>query len=382
MNGARVRFGVIALTGLFVGTAGAERAAAGGQVAAMQQAAAQNDSNKAETAAAPRAARRVTKQVRASRRRTASAAAQPTATPEAAAPGAAAAPQAIQAVPEEVAFANVPVGELYTQTVRISNVSNAKVRITKLASSAEEFAITGIMLPVELEAGANVTFNVAYKPKVMRNLAGRGLVTTEDGAAPVEIAVKASTQSKENGFSANASSVEFGIVAVGQRDTKELELANGGNTDVTISKISVSGENFSLAGGNAIRLAPGQKTTVQLQFDPRRAENREGMVTVVSNAPDSPMQIPLSGTGAAMSGRSVQLKWEESETSVAGYNIYRASEQDGSYTKLEPSPVTTASYTDTGLAAGHTYYYLIRAVDSNQAESDDSEQISVTVPEG
>ena len=83
-----------------------------------------------------------------------------------------------------------------------------------------------------------------------------------------------------------------------------------------------------------------------------------------------------------MSGRSVELKWEESPISVAGYNVYRSNEADGAFTKLEPSPVTTARYTDTGLAAGHTYFYVIRAVDANETESDDSEQISVTVPEG
>jgi Abnormal spindle-like microcephaly-assoc'd, ASPM-SPD-2-Hydin len=340
MNGAQVRFGVFVLAGLFAGMAGrVERAAAGGKVPGAQQAAAQESTQGA-------------------------------------------AEQAIQVVPDSVTFVNVPVGELYTQTVRISNLSTGKLSITQIASSAGEFAITGITLPVELEPGANVNFNVAYKPKVMRNVAGRILVTTGRNTTPAEIAVKASTQSKAFGFSVNASSLDFGVVPVGNKATKEFELENGGNTAVTVSKITVSGENFSVASGNGIKLAPGQKTVVQVAFNPLKAGNREGVVTVVSSSPDSPMEIPLSGSAGVMSARSVELKWEESMTTVAGYNVYRSNEADGSYTKLEPRPVTTASYTDTGLAAGHTYYYLIRAVDANEAESDDSEQISVTVPEG
>jgi fibronectin type 3 domain-containing protein len=43
-----------------------------------------------------------------------------------------------------------------------------------------------------------------------------------------------------------------------------------------------------------------------------------------------------------------------------------------------PSP----EYTDTGLAAGHTYYYVVTSLDSDQVESEYSAQITATVPEG
>jgi Abnormal spindle-like microcephaly-assoc'd, ASPM-SPD-2-Hydin len=334
MHGASFRLGVFVFALVFVGMAGkVERAAAGGQEAARSA---------QSTAAA----------------------------------------QPIEATPESVRFENVPIGELYTQMVRLSNQSNARVKITSIASSAEEFAISGVSLPVDLEPGATVNFTAAYKPKAARNLTGRVSIATDLGAAPLEIEVRATGAAKEFGLAINQTSVDFGVVAIGKKDTKELELENRGNADVAISKISVSGANFSVIGGGSIKLGPGQKSTVQLQFGPDNRGGRDGKVSIFSNAQDSPLEIAVSGAGAAMSGHTVELKWEESLTSVAGYNIYRSSEPDGSYTKLEASPVGGASYTDTGLAAGQTYFYRIMAVDANNVESESSEQISVTVPLG
>ena len=328
MHGAILKLRVFVLAGFFVGMAGT---AAGGQGVA---AGAQN------TAAAP----------------------------------------PVEVIPAAVTFENVPVGELYSQAVRVTNLSNARLKITNITSSTGEFAVRGITLPTELEAGANINFTVAYKPRAARGIAGRLSITTNASPAPVQIEVKATAASKEVGLSASDASVDFGVVAVGKRDTRELSLENGGNSDVTVSRINVSGENFSVMGGGALKLGPGQKTTVQLQFDPASAGNRAGVVSIFSDSPDSPLQIAVSGSGAAMSGHSVELKWEESLTSVAGYNVYRSNEADGSFLKLEASPVATASFTDIGLAAGHTYFYIITAVDANNAESEFSEQISVTVP--
>lgn len=334
MHGARFRLGVFVFAVVFVGMAGnVERAAAGGQDAARSA---------QSTAAA----------------------------------------QPIEATPESVRFENVPIGELYTQMVRLSNQTNSRVRITDIASSAEEFAVSGVSLPVALEPGANVNFTVAYKPKVATNLVGRVSIATDLSAAALEIEVKAAAAAKEFGLSVNQTSVDFGVVAIGKKDTREFEFENRGNADVAISKISVSGANFSVIGDGSIKLGPGQKSTVQVQFSPDHAGSRDGKVSIVSNAQDPPVEVAVSGAGAIMSAHTVELKWEESLTSVAGYNIYRSSEQDGSYTKLESSPIAGASYTDTGLAAGQTYFYRIMAVDASNVESDASQEISVTVPLG
>jgi fibronectin type 3 domain-containing protein len=66
---------------------------------------------------------------------------------------------------------------------------------------------------------------------------------------------------------------------------------------------------------------------------------------------------------------------------VSGYNVYRGTTSNGPYpTKLNPSLVTVADFTDSTVANGTTYYYVVTAVDSSNVESVDSNQATAIVP--
>jgi fibronectin type 3 domain-containing protein len=77
----------------------------------------------------------------------------------------------------------------------------------------------------------------------------------------------------------------------------------------------------------------------------------------------------------------VSLNWDASITSgVSGYNVYRATTSGGySTTPLNPSPVTTVSFTDSTVNSGTEYFYVVTAVDAGQASAD-SNEVSVTIP--
>jgi fibronectin type 3 domain-containing protein len=80
---------------------------------------------------------------------------------------------------------------------------------------------------------------------------------------------------------------------------------------------------------------------------------------------------------AAVAGDTqVSLSWNaNSETDLAGYNVYRAVASGGPYTKINASLVTSTSYSDSGLTNGTTYYYIVRAVDTSANESSDSAEV-------
>jgi fibronectin type 3 domain-containing protein len=65
---------------------------------------------------------------------------------------------------------------------------------------------------------------------------------------------------------------------------------------------------------------------------------------------------------------------------VAGYRVYRGTVSGGPYTLLNGSLVTVATYTDTTVVSGQTYYYVTTAVDSSSNESVYSNEISATIP--
>jgi hypothetical protein len=88
----------------------------------------------------------------------------------------------------------------------------------------------------------------------------------------------------------------------------------------------------------------------------------------------------LGGTCLTGVPHTASLNWTASTSSnVTGYNVYRASQSAGPYTKLTSSPIVGTSYTDVTVQAGQTYYYVTTAVDSSNTESAYSNQAPAIV---
>ena len=91
-----------------------------------------------------------------------------------------------------------------------------------------------------------------------------------------------------------------------------------------------------------------------------------------------------AATGSCITGaivHSVTLSWTASTSSnITGYNVYRGTQANGPYTKINAFPVSGTSYTDTAAQAGQTYYYVTTAVDSSNNESAYSNQAQAVIP--
>ncbi len=93
-------------------------------------------------------------------------------------------------------------------------------------------------------------------------------------------------------------------------------------------------------------------------------------------------------TNAAIGGpcvtgvpHSVALTWTASTSAnVVGYNVYRGAASAGPFTKVTSLPVAGTGYTDYGVQAGQTYYYVATAVDSAGNESVYSNPAQAVIP--
>jgi fibronectin type 3 domain-containing protein len=127
-------------------------------------------------------------------------------------------------------------------------------------------------------------------------------------------------------------------------------------------------------------LTPNQATTVDISFDPTAAGAATGQLTIVSNSSNNPtVIIGLSGTGEQ--AHSAVLSWNASTSStVTGYNVYRSMTSGNGYDKINDSPIGGLNYTDTTVAGGQTYYYVVTSVDSMGDESAFSEDVPAIIP--
>jgi chitodextrinase len=97
--------------------------------------------------------------------------------------------------------------------------------------------------------------------------------------------------------------------------------------------------------------------------------------TITAGAPSADTTAPSVPTGLTVSSKtatSVSLSWTASTdaSGIAGYDVYRGGSLVGS-----PS---SSGYTDTGLTAGSTYSYTVRARDTAGNTSAQSTALSVT----
>ena len=124
---------------------------------------------------------------------------------------------------------------------------------------------------------------------VVSNSAGS---VTSSGAT---LTVSAATLS----LSANPASLNFGSVNVGSNSAQTVTFTNGGNANVTVSSVTVSGAGFNATGiSNGQVVTPGQTASLNVTFAPGASGTASGSVVVASNAANSPLTVALSGTGA------------------------------------------------------------------------------------
>ncbi len=93
---------------------------------------------------------------------------------------------------------------------------------------------------------------------------------------------------------------------------------------------------------------------------------------VVSETPGTPVLVAPTGLVAIPFNGQIMLNWDAGEEpGVAGYHVYRSltAAVDTGGTPLNPEPLETTSFIDTGLDNGVTYFYAVTAVDANGNQS-------------
>ena len=163
-------------------------------------------------------------------------------------------------------------------------------------------------------------------------------------AASVVNPAGTSTQSQ---ISVVPASVSFANVAIGTANTQTIKLSNSGTANLTISQATVSGSAFSTSGLTLpLTLNPGQSTNFSVAFAPAGVGSLSGSVSLVGNAPNSPLAIALSGTGVATTSL---LGTNPTSLSFGSVNVSGNSSLGATLTNNGNSNVTISTVTVSGV---------------------------------
>ena len=101
----------------------------------------------------------------------------------------------------------------------------------------------------------------------------------------------------------NPATLNFGKQVVKKTSiAKRITVTNVGGAALYINSTSISGDNwkdFTLSndGCSGKRIAAGKSCIIAVRFTPARIEDRNATLVLTDNAPDSPQNVPLKGTG-------------------------------------------------------------------------------------
>jgi Bacterial Ig domain len=192
-------------------------------------------------------------------------------------------------------------------------------------------------------------------------------------------------------------SLDFGLVQSARTFTSVFRVKNvsGATHTATLSLANVpqvSSVVFASSGSGSATLAAGASTTVSVTTSPLVAGRGVGTLRLAlsgiswlyreySFRLDEAPEAPSAPTAVQKPAGRLDLSWTASSTvtNLAGYDLYR-SNGGGAYAKLNATPLTATTYSDTGTVDGTTYTYMVRAVSSGTPVLDslDSTTVSAT----
>jgi hypothetical protein len=199
--------------------------------------------------------------------------------------------------PASVNLGNVNVGSSATQNLQLSNTGNSSVTLTQVAASGAGVSVSGVATPVTIAPSQSVTLSVSYSPATSGATSGSVTVVNDQGVNAVAAVTGTGVQA---GISLTPSTASFGSVVTGNTNSQTIQVKNSGTTSLTVSQATVTGAGFSISGlALPQTLAPGQSGSFNVQYAPKTAGAVSGSVSIVTNAPNSPATVALSGTGVA-----------------------------------------------------------------------------------
>jgi Cep192 domain 4/HYDIN/CFA65/VesB-like, Ig-like domain/Abnormal spindle-like microcephaly-assoc'd, ASPM-SPD-2-Hydin len=213
--------------------------------------------------------------------------------------------------PSTINFGNVSVGSSQSQSVTLANSGGSKITISQVSLSGTGFVLSGLNYPITLAGGQSATCTITFTPPSTGTESGSVsiVVTTQSSggkghtsssfSSTTSTVVMSGTGVSSGQLAANPTSISFGTVQVGTSQTFTENLTNSGAASVTISAVNVTGSGFSISGlALPFTLAVGQSASFSVAFAPAVTGSVSGNIAISSDAANSTLNIPLSGTAA------------------------------------------------------------------------------------
>ena len=261
------------------------------------------------------------------------------------------------------------VGGSTSQTLAVTNTGTGAVNISSInisQATTSGFSLSGFTGALTLAVGQSLPLTVSFAPRTSGIASGSLNVVSSATNSPTVIALSGS--GVQPLISVVPSSMSFGKVTVGVTNTQTFTIGNAGTASLSLSQASVAGTGFSLPGGVAtpVSVPPGGSTAVTVGFTPTSASSYSGNLTLTANAPNSPVVVPLAGSGVSA---VLQITPSPSSVSFGSITTQTSATQNVTLTNTGNSSVSVSQIAASGAGFSASGFALPVTLTAGQSTS-------------
>jgi hypothetical protein len=195
-------------------------------------------------------------------------------------------------------FGNLLVGSSASQPLTLTNTGTGSVNISQVAATGAGFTVNGFSSGVSLAAGQSLSLTANFAPASVGAVAGSISVASTATNSPATIPLSGTGIQPQ--ISVIPSSISFGNVTAGVTNSQTITIRNAGTATLNVSQASLVGTGFISSGlVLPLSVSAGGSSSFNVGFAPASAGTFSGSLTFISNTPNSPLVVPISGTGVA-----------------------------------------------------------------------------------
>ncbi|MBA4149187.1 MAG: fibronectin type III domain-containing protein [Verrucomicrobia bacterium] len=106
------------------------------------------------------------------------------------------------------------------------------------------------------------------------------------------------------------------------------------------------------------------------------ANSNQASATTAQNPPAAPSNL----TATTVSQTQINLSWTDNSSNESNFIVGRSTTSGGPYTDIATLGANVTSFNNTGLIAGTTYYYVVRASNSGGSSANSAQASATTLP--
>jgi len=205
-------------------------------------------------------------------------------------------PSSLTFSPASLDFGTLLVGSTSTLPIQVTNTSAVPAIFDGITATGDYTLSGSCPTPgSNLAAATSCTLKATFAPT--QSGTRSGVIKVASSLSTLPLTIPLTGIGAQSHLQANPDALDFGSLSLGASADLTLTLSNSGNAPITQLALAITGDYTIVTPCAVTILNAGGSCSITLAFTPTTTGIRTGTLTITSSDVNSPMKLPLTGTG-------------------------------------------------------------------------------------